>query len=980
MKTIDAWLHPSTLRRAALAAAAAAAALAACGGGSEEPPPPAEPVTSLGAPEREWRFQELRGSGRMADMDAGIAAPGELLQQRDIGRVSVRPPNRNERADLEVYSDADGATYWVDAEAPLGDAFDAQSRIGGRSLLILRESYRKNALDATLRLTITAARLQVLDYNGAEPLLARCPWATAVTAPDVCFDNLYAGMSMQVLVTSGTSDAAPGPVQLYQLIEGAAALSGWHGHWDPVVNSDNDAIAARSEDGLIHRVLWRRSDFELQESDDGVAAELALPGAFPVDVDLTLVPLGSEFTVEVAVLAVAENRRGRESYAGARLRDPQQFGGVASTYAGLTPTHRPARAPVLQPAAAPACASPANPAAGTLQFSQAQYALPEFRIAGPVVHVTRTGGSSGTIAARLTTQDATARAGTDYVARELDIVFGDGDTLPRAIRLAAVDDAAAQGHRTFRVTLNDAHNCGAIGSPALADVLIVDDEYRAPAQATYTLGGALSGLQGSGLVLEEVATGSRLTPAANGAFVFGYRFPDASAYDVRVVNQPANPSQTCTVSDGRGTITGADVANVRVECAASTPASGLDASFADGGRLHDADLPAGRAVAIQGSGRIVVLAGMNLAAYDTNGRRDTAFGAGGIAPVVFNDGFQDEAYGLLRQPDDKLVVVGRTRVGPYFHMAVKRFNADGSVDTGFGSNGLTTLDPYASMGADSRSHYAYRAVLAPDNRIVVAGIASYFHPVALEQRQNIAVARLNPDGSPDAGFGSNGTSTGDVAGGADWGFALALSADGKIVVAGRTGTPRGTFAVLMRFRADGPMDTGDPRLPEHYGRDGSGYLIFDTPFNTGSGQDMVMLPDGSVVVATPIAAAHPTLGVATRFGLAPATANGAPLPLRDTVIGPDNDMPRALLRLTDGRLLTVGLASNDRGGDFGIVRYLPDLSRDAAFGTGGVLQVDFFGAADDAAGAALQPDGRVVIVGAARNGANVRLGIVRLLP
>lgn len=964
------------------AAAAAFTLLAACGGGgSDDAPPPTAPLTSLGAPEREWVFQELHGSGRTAELERGIAPAGDLLKRRDIGSVSVRPPNVDDRAHLEAYSDAAGKTYWVDAEAPLGDAFTAQSRIGGSVRLFLTESYRKNALDATLRLTITAARLQVLDYNGGEPLLARCPWATAVTAPDTCFDNMYASVSMQVLVTSRTRDAsaAAQPVELYQFIDGAAVLSGWHSHWSGDVNSDHDAVEARSEAGLTHRVLWRTSDFRLEKSADGVSAELALPADYPVDVDLTLVPVGSEFTVEVLVMAVAENRRGRESYASARLRDPQGIGGVASTYTGLTPTHRPARVPASELGAASPCAGPADPAAGTLQFSRARYALPEFGVAAPIVFVTRSGGSSGTIAARVRTQDGTARAGTDYVARELDVVFGDGDTLPRAIRLAAIDDTAVQGERSFRVTLSGEYSCTRLGTPVEAEVVVIDDEYRLPVP-TYTVSGVLTGLRGSGLVLEDAAAGSRVTPAADGAFVFGYRYPDGSAYDVRIVAQPASPAQTCTVTGGRGTIADANVANVRVDCATSAPPSGLDPTFGDGGRLYDPDVPVGRAVAIQASGRIVVLAGMSLAAYDANGRRDATFGAGGIAPVVFNAGFQDEAYGLLRQPDDKLVVVGRTRVGTYFHMAVKRFNADGSVDTAFGTNGLTTLDPYADLGANSRSHYAYRATLAPDGRVLVAGVGTYLHPTTLDQRVNFAVARLNADGSPDAGFGRGGTSTADI-GGDDWGYALAVQPGGKIVVAGRTNQARGTFVALARFRDDGLLDTGDPRLPEHYGRDGSGFQVIDTAFNAGSGQDMVMLDSGAVIVATPIGAAHPTLGFATRFGLVTADLKGQPSGVSDTPIGPDNDVPRALLRLPDGRLLLVGqVSSASRGSDFGIVRYQPDLSPDATFGTGGVQTVDFYGSTDDAAAAALQPDGRVIVVGAARNGANTRLGIVRLLP
>jgi uncharacterized delta-60 repeat protein len=408
--------------------------------------------------------------------------------------------------------------------------------------------------------------------------------------------------------------------------------------------------------------------------------------------------------------------------------------------------------------------------------------------------------------------------------------------------------------------------------------------------------------------------------------------------------------------------------------------TGLDASFGTDGRVYDADVSGARALAIQGNGRIVVLAGMALVGYDTSGRRDAAFGSAGLVSVAFNNGFQDEAYGLTRQPDDKLLVVGRTRVGSYYHMAIKRFNADGSVDTAFGSAGLVTLDPYAALGADSRSHYAHRALVAPDGRIVIAGIASFYDRAAFEQRLNFAVARLHADGAPDSSFGGDGTATADIAGGDDWAYALGLQPDGRIVLAGRTDTPRSSRVALARFRTEGQLDTGDPRTPEHYGRDGSGYQVVDETPNGASGQDMVMLASGATVVATPISVAHSTLGTVTRFGLVASAVNGPTVLVRETPIGPDSDVPRAIVQDAAGRFIVVGRVSTGAVSDFGVVRYNSDFSLDTGFGTNGVVLADFFGAADDAAAVALQSDGRIVVAGVARNGASNRLGLVRLLP
>lgn len=84
---------------------------------------------------------------------------------------------------------------------------------------------------------------------------------------------------------------------------------------------------------------------------------------------------------------------------------------------------------------------------------------------------------------------------------------------------------------------------------------------------TYRLGGNITGLEGTGLVLRE-ANGETLAPAAGGAFAFASKRASASNYDVSVQTQPANPSQTCSVGGGtgKGTVGAADVSDIAVVC------------------------------------------------------------------------------------------------------------------------------------------------------------------------------------------------------------------------------------------------------------------------------------------------------------------------------------------------------------------------------------------------------------------------------
>jgi 6-phosphogluconolactonase (cycloisomerase 2 family) len=87
-----------------------------------------------------------------------------------------------------------------------------------------------------------------------------------------------------------------------------------------------------------------------------------------------------------------------------------------------------------------------------------------------------------------------------------------------------------------------------------------------PPTSTYTIGGSISGLTGSGLVLQNNA-GNNLPVAAKAAsFTFTTAVASGAAYAVTVLTQPKNPAQTCTVSKGSGTATGANITNVAIAC------------------------------------------------------------------------------------------------------------------------------------------------------------------------------------------------------------------------------------------------------------------------------------------------------------------------------------------------------------------------------------------------------------------------------
>lgn len=87
-----------------------------------------------------------------------------------------------------------------------------------------------------------------------------------------------------------------------------------------------------------------------------------------------------------------------------------------------------------------------------------------------------------------------------------------------------------------------------------------------PPPPTFTVGGTVSGLTGTGLVL-ALNGGGNLTINANGAFTFAGALAGGAAYTVTVVTQPSAPSQVCTITGGTGSVAAANVTAVSVACA-----------------------------------------------------------------------------------------------------------------------------------------------------------------------------------------------------------------------------------------------------------------------------------------------------------------------------------------------------------------------------------------------------------------------------
>lgn len=123
-----------------------------------------------------------------------------------------------------------------------------------------------------------------------------------------------------------------------------------------------------------------------------------------------------------------------------------------------------------------------------------------------------------------------------------------------------------------------------------------------PPPTSFTVGGSVSGLTGSGLVL-QLNGSTDLPVSANGNFRFPKPLAKGSAYAVIVKSSPSSPvKQTCTANQGSGTIAGAAVKNITVACVTNT--------FAVGGTVSG----------LSGKGLVLQLNGANDLAITKNGK------------------------------------------------------------------------------------------------------------------------------------------------------------------------------------------------------------------------------------------------------------------------------------------------------------------------------------------------------------------------
>lgn len=231
----------------------------------------------------------------------------------------------------------------------------------------------------------------------------------------------------------------------------------------------------------------------------------------------------------------------------------------------------------------------------------------------------------------------------------------------------------------------------------------------------------------------------------------------------------------------------------------------LDTSF-DGDGIVTTTIGTGsesvRSIALSPDGKIIVTGqtfnGANLdipiVRYNPNGSLDTAFNGSGIVTVAVGAG-TDTAYGVLVQPDGKTVVAGYYFNGTNNDVVVLRLNENGVLDATFGTGGIVTT------AVGPLTEEAFAVALQTDGKIVIAGC------INMGVNNDFLLVRYNSNGSLDGSFGTNGATVTPIGNGADIANAVTIQPDGKIVAAGFSSNGANNDFAVIRRNADGSLDT-----------------------------------------------------------------------------------------------------------------------------------------------------------------------------
>lgn len=359
----------------------------------------------------------------------------------------------------------------------------------------------------------------------------------------------------------------------------------------------------------------------------------------------------------------------------------------------------------------------------------------------------------------------------------------------------------------------------------------------------------------------------------------------------------------------------------------------------------------GEDMALQPDGKVVLVARSSegqacLTRLTATGSLDPDFGSFGSVVLAADGSVFVSAVAV--QSDGKILVAGSIQ-GEEIATIVFRRNADGSPDTTFDGDGHA-INRYSPSTVDGATELA----IQPDGRILVVGQAVENVPGAVA---NPAILRLDGSGQLDTTFSGDGRTVADVGGHSV--DAVALPGN-RIVLAGAPlddDLARGLGA--LGFTPDGSLDP-------LFGPTGNGRIAV---FGEGGDRafDAIVAPDGGVLLTgSAVTAGAGRIAAAVKLdpGGRLDRAFSADGVATFSFGGASTSEARSAANTIDGKFAVAGFTGS---GQLAVAKLTPDGALDGSFGGGGTGVYD--GVPVAAGAIARQPDGKLVVGGAAPSGA-----------
>ncbi len=307
-----------------------------------------------------------------------------------------------------------------------------------------------------------------------------------------------------------------------------------------------------------------------------------------------------------------------------------------------------------------------------------------------------------------------------------------------------------------------------------------------------------SGLYGAFTLARLNADGSFDTSfASDGTASVGYTYAETNAHNfvnAYVLALAVQPNGKIIAVGGIGNASGNPTVSHGFTLARFETDGALDANFGNAGVVitdvrGDNGACGATGVALQSDGKFVVVGNtqantgnnedFGVLRYNADGTLDTDFGTNGVVITDLNTGSRDFPRGVAVRGDGKIFVVGTTQKNNDDDIALVCYNADGTLDTGFGTNGIVINNVENGATASGRLFDEGNSlVLQGDGKILIGGATDI---------ANYCFLRYFDDGLLDSTFGGTGVVIRDPGSRDDFIAGIALQSDGNIVATGKAG-------------------------------------------------------------------------------------------------------------------------------------------------------------------------------------------------